>query len=1207
MVDYWFIKWYCEPWFELSIKVLRMSYTSKPVKSQDLPAEEPDLKALQRRLWGTEAKPRVQPVERLIGNQTVKKLKEWHAPAVSIEAAILMPLLLRERRHFPRTGFSQEALDLAQRLAGRRASLVASQTRGGASAAWHYSNLSRMYREAYLDLPNLSFTLLLLAHHDAVLIHGSEFSEDDARLTQRVFAPFAEMLGLWSLYRPWVERSYKVLFADEYENMKTLMGPPEAYTEEYFQNLLRDEPDKHDDLPHKNANLIDKAAAFLKIKTKLEEKFAQKKLEAEVELIQNLTGLALRRVREREAREDVARRLGMRIICKSTDDCYASLGVLHSLGRPISLGSALHFQDHIASPQPNGYQALQAAISYSGYSASGSGSIVIECRILTKDMLEMNERGVVAALKNSGTLTVPENAWWNQVPKLNTYLSRMQTTGETPDEGPILARFLSQHNAGSVSNPLYVFTPRGEIMLLPHGSTGLDFAYRIHTEMGHHALRIDVNGQSVPHGYPLRNGDIVRVHYDPDYAGPDISWLNLVATQSARTKIKSKLAARARAAHQGRAYIEAALLSALDRLQRGRSFKLSVTTDRLESFLREHASVYGYPDVTKLYDDLDRLKKNELAQRLVGDLLSAELTASITVADGEALSYSLEQRKICQTCLPFPDDPIVGHETAGSLGTKNLNIHAANQRCLATVKQARIVKLAWAAESDQNELLVFTITGDDRQRLLRDVLDAIYPSQEAYLYKVEATTFGDRQAVISLIVKADTFNRFSEIERRLGTVPGVKEIATARPSPSQRVTLVADQWHRQLREVPPSPPNPYTSEEVYTRGIFFDRQELLDIILKWLREDSPIDPMILHGQRRVGKTSLVMYLINEYLPAYRLAHSVLVSFHDLSRFSPLNVAGLIVRKVFRDIPQSAPIRKKGEEPMEWLSRALDKAREFYPRLLIVIDEFNVLIDIERESNSNSPVYKNLRGVMRDQRSINWLIVVQDTHFFAPEMSRGAGILFQKAKKHAVTHLDRNWSRRLILEPARKCGVVPENEGALIDEVLSLTAGNPLLIHLICRELVERARREGRTVSTSADLEAARNVLIHEGDTWFFHFMQNLTGIREIVLAAVTEATRNHAHADESEVIKLVREKAAEISPKTVRQTLVNLFQEGLISIRSEHEEGPRLISIHIGLFKRFLSDKMDIEKSLAKWRSSLRPATKHRIRERTNDQAGLVG
>lgn len=1196
-----------------------MTYTSEAAQSQSLTPESAlDLEAVQLQLWGSEAKSRVDSVERQIAKQTAETLREWNAPAVSITAALLLPLLSRERRHWPRTGFSDDALELAQRLADRRASLVPGQARGGASAAWHYSNLSRMYREAYLEWPQLAFTLLLLAHHNALLLHGPNFTDDEARLTQRVFAPFAEMLGLWSLYRPWLERSYKTLFVQEYADMQELMGPPDAYTEEEFQRIFAPKENKDSDSSHKKTNLVDKAAAFLNIKSKLQEQFALKKLEAEVILIQNLTGLALRRVRENEAREDVARRLGIRIICDSTDDCYTALGILHSLGRPISLGSVLHFQDHIASPQPNGYRALEAAITYSGYTEAGGGSIVIECRILTREMLRTNDFGVVVARGDADALTAPETAWWYQIPKLNAQLSRRLRLN--PIDDSILTKYLSTHDHGADSNPIYVFTPRGEILLLPQGSTALDFAYRIHTEMGHHALRIDVNGESVPHGYPLRNGDIVRIHYDPDYAGPDISWLNLVATQSARTSIKRKLAARARAAHEGRAYVEATLLRALNNFQSQKKFNLNVTTARLESFLRERATAYGYSDVTKLYDQLkddpdgekDPDSKNELAQRLVGDLVSSELTASITEADGEPLSYVLDYMKICQTCLPVPGDPIVGCEIVSSSGMKKLNIHVAGQRCVTTVTQERILKLAWSDELniDKNELLVFTLTCVDRPRLLYEVLDAVHQTEEAYLYKVEATTFTDQQAVISLVVKADNYNRFGEIQNRLGNVAGVHKTATVPPSPAQRMMLVADPLRRQLpRELPPPLPNPYTSEEVYTRDIFFDRQELLDSILSWLKEPPPYQPMILHGQRRVGKTSLVMYLIHEFLPAHRLTHAVLVDFQELSEFAPKNIAGLIVRSVFRDRQQSIPTQNDGEEPMEWLSRALDKAREFYPNLLIVIDEFNVIIDVERKSKAQSPVYKNLRGVMRKQRSIKWLIVVQDTHFYDPERFGDAGVLFQKARRPRVEHLDRNWSRRLILEPARKCGVVPEDEEAIIDEVLNLTAGNPLLIHLICRELVERARRQGRGVFTMADLEAARDVLLHDGESWFFHFMQNLTGVREIVMAAVTEIIRNEGQAYESDVIKLVRKKATEITPKTVQQTLESLAQEGLILVQRQDKEGPLCISIHIGLFKRFLFrlDRMDINKSVAKWRSSLRPAAKRKLLQKKNDQARPVG
>lgn len=1155
-------------------------------------ADHTNLEALLLQVWGSEDNLGVTPSERLIGKQTAETLREWCAQPVAITAAVLMPLLARGRRHLPRAAaFSPRAIDLAQRLADRRASLVLGPGAGGTGDAWLSSNLSRMYREAYLDLPELSFTLLLLAHHDAVLLHAGELSKEDARLTQGVFAPFAEMLGLWSLYRRWVEKSYAVLFRDEFSEMEMLMGPPENYTEESFREMQAADGGADGNQLHKNFSLVDKAAAFVSLKLKLDEKFALKRVTADVEPIQNLTGLSLKRVRGKESREDVARRLGVRIICESIDECYAALGILHSLGRPVSLSSLLHFQDHIASPQPNGYRALQAAITYRGYTPSGGGSIVIECRILTQEMLMMNEYGVVAALRETSRLTAPSNAWWNQVSKLSAQLSRVLGV----DDGPTLPEYLSTRNAGSVSDPLYVFTPRGEIVLLPQGSTPLDFAYRIHSEMGHHALRVDVNGQSVPHGYPLRNGDIVRVHYDPDYAGPDISWINLVATQTARTSIKRKLAARARAAHTGRAYVEAALLSALDSFQRRKSFNLSVTTDRLEGFLRERASFYGYADVTKFYSNLDG--NNQLVQRLVGDLVSAELTVSLAAPGGEALPYGLDQMRICRACLPVPGDSIVGCETTAGSG-KKLSVHRAGaQRCLTSVKNAVRVNLTWSDKShiDHNELLVFSITGDDRQRLLQDVLDAVYRTEEAYLYKVEATTFGDRRAIISLVVRADTFDRFTEIETRLGNVAGVHEIATAPPSPSQRATLVADPLHRQPpRQLPPLPPNPYTSEEVYTRDIFYDRQELLDIFLEWLREPPPTKPMILHGQRRVGKTSLVMYLRNEYLPAYRLVQSVLVNFQDLSGFAPQNVAGLIVRTIFRDIRQSAPPQEEGEEPMEWLSRSLDEALKYYPRLLVIIDEFNVLIDIERESQTNSLVYNNLRAVMSAQRTVNWLLVVQDTHFFDREMWRGAGVLFQKAKKHAVEHLDRNWSRRLILEPARKCGIAPQDEKAMIDEVLRLTAGSPFLIHLICRELVDRARRQGRTIITTADLKAASDIVIHEGERWFFHFMQNLTALRELVMAAVTFALRDENDSDESQVIKLTRAKAPEITIKTVRHTLVELAKEGLISIQTKDDNRTRRISIQIGLFKIFLSDKMDIDKSLAKWRASLRIATKRR-------------
>jgi (p)ppGpp synthase/HD superfamily hydrolase len=1099
-----------------------------------------------------------------------------------------------------RSAVRQAAYKLAVKVAETRAALAS----GPVDDTWLSLSLSKMFREAYLDLPSLSFSLLLLATHDASISLAEELPYDVARLTQGVFAPLAEMLGIWALYRKWIEKVYAALEYQPYKEMERLLGDPNSYTEAAFKGLIAArEGTREAASPPKSNNLSDKAEAFLCIKSRLEKAFALKGITATVKLLKLYPGLALTRVGESESKEDVASRLRVRVLCASVDDCYAVLGAIHGLGKPVSFRSALYFNDHIASPQPNGYRALHTAITFRDFRAGGGGSIVIECRVITLEMYELNERGAVAALLREPRSAGSPHEWWNQLPELTRQLHK-----NADGEDVAIQQHLADNNIGSEPETLYVFTPRGEIVLLPQGSTPLDFAYRIHTEMGHHAIRLDVNGKAVPHGYPLRSGDVVRIHYDPDYAGPDMSWLGLVATRHARVNIRRKLSWRARVAHQGRAYVEEALLKAIERFKLEKQYDLNVTTDRVERFLRESSQAHGYSSVNELYEALldgsgDGGTDGRLTQILVGQLISAELSSLVRSKGGGPLPYLPHQVRICRQCLPVPGDTIVGCETRAKSGEKGLIIHRARRRARGRLSPhhagsagaADDVQIEWAgdAESDQKELLVFRISASDRLKLLREVLETVYDTDEAYLYKVEAQTYGDRQAEISLVVRADTFDRFTEIQARLSRVAGVHAIVTAPPSPSQRSTFSADPLHFQPpRQSPPPLPNPYTSEEVFERGIFYDREHLLDAISRWLRTTAPADPMILHGQRRVGKTSLVRYLVSQYLPPFRFVHPVFIDLQALSEFSPLNVAGLIVKRVFRSLGQNAPDREVGEEPMEWLSRSLDKARQEHSRLLLIIDEFNVLIDVERDGKTDGVIYTNLRAVMNEQRYVNWLLVVQDTHFFAPDMWRGAGILLQKSLKLAVEHLGPEWARRLILEPARKCGVVPDDEDYVINEVLRLTAGSPFLIQLICRELVERARLQGRRAITAADVDAAAGEITHNGERYFFHFTQNLTGLREVVMAAVAEALIKEESVGEEEVVELVQAWAEEASEKTIKQILVALAKEGLLSLTPGEPRGERRVSIPIGLFKTFVSGRSDLDKSVKEWRASFASRTK---------------
>jgi hypothetical protein len=424
------------------------------------------------------------------------------------------------------------------------------------------------------------------------------------------------------------------------------------------------------------------------------------------------------------------------------------------------------------------------------------------------------------------------------------------------------------------------------------------------------------------------------------------------------------------------------------------------------------------------------------------------------------------------------------------------------------------------------------------------------------------------------------------------------------PSPSQQAALTASTLVVDLAYPSSLLPNPYTSEEVFQRGIFYDRQSQLSTLHDWLREELPSHPMILHGQRRIGKTSLVKYLMYEYLPSQRLVQPVFVDLQGLDEFAPRNVANFIVSKVFREIEQPIPPRSPDEETLIWLDRALTEALKHSPRLLIVIDEFNVLIDLERQAKLNPVIYDNIRYIMNTHRNINWLLVVQDTHFLDKSMWLGAGILFQRARELQVMPLEKDWARRLILEPTRKCGIVPERDSEFIDEMLRLTGGSPFLIHLMCRELIQEVRRQGRSKITSDDMTTAAAVINHAGKRWYNHYLRNLTGLREVVMAAIARSLRRNPSVEEAKILPLLTEKLPTLNPHTVQKILVMLAQEGLIAITSGGRRKSNRITIPTELFRRFIVQELDLDESIERYQTAM--STGSAVQEETHAYSSVA-
>lgn len=1128
---------------------------------------------------------RLSPAEKAHAQKVIAYLKLWKAPATAVAAAAIAPHIDRRPESTP-PGLDPEAVTLAMRLVEWRRSFASSSAKEVASTAeWLSLALGRLYRLAYLDALSFPFTLLLLADHEARMSAGEEVGDDLALHTHKVFAPLAEMLGIWSLYKHWVERSYSKLFSKQYSQLRDLLGDPEDYTEQSFKQLRRERRERSSTSAAKAKEggrgrqyLLDKAEAYLRLKPAVLARLRGMNVRARVVPISHHAGLALRRIHEGESIEDVASRLSVRIICPTVADCYTTLGVVHNLGSPVSVGSTLHFKDQIASPQPNGYRALHATITFRNFRKGGGGSIVVECRILTHTMHRLNQEGVMAGRQLSERAELPSSAWWHRLPELDRQLSKMHSASGNDN----IQQYLIRHEPRSTSDPLYVFTPRGEIVLLPSDSTALDFAYSIHTQMGHHAMRIEVNGNSVPHGYPLRNGDIVRVHHNPTFAGPDISWLGQVKTSWARTSIRRGLALKANSAHPGRAYFEAGLVKALNWYEREKGYKLSLPSVRVNDFLLERSKYEGYVDVREFYALLNN--NNELTQRLVAELISAEIATTVVNARGRPLTavYEPHQIRFCMTCRPTPREPVVGVERQAP---RQIKIHLEGED---HVPMSGRVPLVWAEQtvSDPFDHLMFRLSGHDRPGLLREVLDVVYQTPKTYLLKVNAHTDGDGHAELALLVSGEWIGGFDKVLERLGRVGGVQEIKTSLPSPAERLGLYPTPAHP---EPPARTPNPYTSEEVYHRGIFFNRQELLSEILWWLREPGPRQTMILHGQRRVGKTSLVKHLIHEHLTQYRFIHPVFVDMQGLDAYTSAYIAALIVRKVYEGDESGAPPREQDEPTWAWARRALKKALDQHKRLLIIIDEFNFLIDAEREKHLDPKVYDNLRYLINDLRDINWMLVVQDTHFLDDNLWLGAGVIFQKSRTLTVRHLERDWAKRLILEPTKSCGITFRDEARMFNQMMRLTAGNPLLIHLICGALVKESLHVKRRYVDEEELKYAVNVIVHQGQRWFAHFKKNLTGLREVVMAAVAENLRGRKSALEADVIRAIGECAPEIKEEAIHRSFAALVTEGQVAFKSWIQGGPRRVYIPIEMYRRFITRDLNLHDAVDKWRAARRP------------------
>src|SRR5690349_10874582 len=445
----------------------------------------------------------------------------------------------------------------------------------------------------------------------------------------------------------------------------------------------------------------------------------------------------------------------IRVQVDSVRDCYGVLGVVHSLWKPVPG----RFKDYIAMPKSNGYQSLHTTvITHTGEP--------IEIQIRTHEMHRVAEFGVAAhwTYKEGG-----KDASFDQ--KLSWLRSLLEWQSEVGDA----ESFLNTIKVDLFEDEVYVFTPRGDVINLPAESTPVDFAYRIHTEVGHHCIGAKVNGRMVALDYALQNGEIVEILTSKGPHGPSRDWLSFVKSASAKERIRKwfKSQRREENVDKGRDLLD----KELHRMHRVN------LADLPEAKLAEIASLHRFATAD---DFLAAIGYGDLSPHAV--VMRMSLTTDATGSDLRPIPLIPNVQptprvlvrgekgiltKVAPCCQPVPGDAIVGYTTRGS----GVTVHRAD--CINAINaqdQARVVPVDWDSQATHLYPVAIKIEAWDRQGLMRDIATVVAENR-VNMSALEVHVYDDKTAVVSATVEIDSLAQLSRLMEKIESVKDVHTVA----------------------------------------------------------------------------------------------------------------------------------------------------------------------------------------------------------------------------------------------------------------------------------------------------------------------------------------------------------------------------------------------------------------------------------------------
>lgn len=578
-------------------------------------------------------------------------------------------------------------------------------------------NLRKLFLSIAADARVVIIKMADRLHNMRTLVYCTpEKRARKAKETLDVYAPLAHRFGMGSIKSELEDLAFSHAFPEEFERIRALVEGQQREREAFLEKAMED----------------------------IRKNLCENDVEAEVAgRPKHLYSVYRKMNRQQCEISDIYDLIAIRIIVDGVSECYAALGQIHSIWKPMPG----RFKDYIAMPKPNGYQSLHNTML-------NEGGTPFEVQIRTRDMHRVAEFGVAAHWlykegRSKQSMLDEKAGWLRQVMEENALA---EDSSELVDN--IIQDFLGEY--------VFVLSPRGEIFDLPVGSTPLDFAYRVHTNIGHRCYQARVNGHLVRLNYVLQTNDVVEIITNNAQIGPSRDWLNVVKTKGAQNKIRQwfKRANREENEERGRAM----LLETAKHL--GQNLADLLTPAYEEEILKRHtftnmADLYaaiGYGGITagqivhKLIDLSRKDKKihdiEEMAQRPAADGETPKANPQGIIVHGDPSMAA----RFAACCGPMRGDPIVGYISRG----RGLSVHRVdckNARALQAEDPERFIDVEWEQKNNASFTAGLLVRVTDKQGALLD-LSKFFVKQNVNLadFSCKSTPHGYAECKIRFIV-----------------------------------------------------------------------------------------------------------------------------------------------------------------------------------------------------------------------------------------------------------------------------------------------------------------------------------------------------------------------------------------------------------------------------------------------------------------------